>query len=172
MSFNQSFFEVISGVSGKSVALDAIGVFFAEYFSYLIVITFFLFWFSERNWKIRFSKFSFAALSLILSRGIIVSAIRFFYFRPRPGSVLDVETLISLPSSSSFPSGHATFFFALAASVFLVDRKWGLWFFLGAFLVGLARVFVGVHWPLDIVGGAVIGIGSALIVRRFLPKAE
>ncbi|MEK7114763.1 MAG: phosphatase PAP2 family protein, partial [Patescibacteria group bacterium] len=80
------------------------------------------------------------------------------------------KPLIDLEFSNSFPSGHASVFFALAMAVFLFNRRWSYYFFVGAVLNGLARVYVGVHWPTDILGGMVVGILSALIVWKVLPK--
>jgi undecaprenyl-diphosphatase len=67
----------------------------------------------------------------------------------------------------SFPSGHALFYFALAFVIYTKSKKWGMWFFLGAFLMGLGRVASGVHFPIDILGGAVLGILTAYILSRF-----
>jgi len=76
----------------------------------------------------------------------------------------------------SFPSGHAAIYFALAVSIILFfrfsedisKRKWG-WRFLGAaFLIGVARIFIGFHWPSDILAGAIIGIISAVAIKKIL----
>ena len=172
MSFDQSLFEAIHSVVGTFQILDVAAIFFAEYFPYLLVIVFVFFLFLERNWKVRFYAFALAALSTILARGIVAEVIRFFYFRPRPPAVFSIEPLIHLPSSASFPSGHAVFFFALATSVFFMNRRWGIWFFIAAFVMGVARVFVGVHWPLDILGGAALGIASAVAVQYILKRSH
>jgi undecaprenyl-diphosphatase len=59
---------------------------------------------------------------------------------------------------SSFPSGHATLSFALAFSIFLYDKKIGSLFLLLAFFVAMGRIFTGVHFPLDILVGGILGI--------------
>ena len=61
-----------------------------------------------------------------------------------------------------------TLFFALATAVWFANRKWGAWYFILATLMGIARIYAGVHWPLDIIGGAAIGIVSTLCVRWLL----
>lgn len=70
----------------------------------------------------------------------------FFYHRPRPFLTHQMQPLLS-ENSWSFPSGHAAPFFALAAAVFLANKKWGTVFFAGVILMGIGRVAAGVHYP-------------------------
>ncbi len=80
-----------------------------------------------------------------------------------------VENFIPLISQSSkeasFPSGHATFYFALATIVYFYNKKVGIWFFIVSFFIAVARVFVGVHWPSDILAGALLGILMGYILN-------
>ena len=81
---------------------------------------------------------------------------------------LDFTPLIEPVNQGAFPSGHAAFYFSLAGVIWLLNKNLG-WRFAGAAaLMGLARVFVGVHWPLDILGGAAAGIISVYIVYLLL----
>jgi undecaprenyl-diphosphatase len=67
---------------------------------------------------------------------------------------------------SSFPSDHAVLFFALATGMFLVNRKLGVLLYLHSFfIISLPRVFLGIHYPTDILGGALIGIALAYPAR-------
>ena len=171
MPIDTTVFEFIDGLSGKFTALDYAGIFFARVFPLLILGAFLVFLILEPDWKVRFRKFALALLAVILSRWIIVEAIQFFYHRVRPPVALNFESLIPVPTSPSFPSGHAAIFFALGAAVFLLNRRWGLWFLFAACLMGVARIFVGVHYPSDILAGAIIGIFSALVLEKFFPSA-
>lgn len=66
---------------------------------------------------------------------------------------------------SSFPSDHAVMAFALAATLWRLSRPFGVWAFLhAALVVCLPRVYFGWHWPSDVVGGALIGVGLAVAV--------
>ena len=160
------FFNVIRGLSGKWLFLDWLAVFFADYLGYFVFLAFLILVFKERNRREKIYFFSFVFFSLILARGIIAEAIKFFISRPRPFFVLNFQPLIdSNGISASMPSGHAVFYFALATAVFLFNGKTGRWFFGAAFLIGLARIFTGVHWPTDILVGAAIGIGSVFPVK-------
>ncbi|MDE2001577.1 MAG: phosphatase PAP2 family protein [Patescibacteria group bacterium] len=166
---NTTLFNAIHGLAGKSQILDFLGVFSAEYLAYIVAVAALVaVLMAFPDWKRRFYFYGLLALALILSRGIITEAFRYFYYHPRPFDVFHFTPLIP-ESGNSFPSGHTTFFFALAGIMWAMNRKWGWWFLGAAALIGVARVFVGVHWPYDILGGAVIGLLSAWASTYLLP---
>jgi membrane-associated phospholipid phosphatase len=72
---------------------------------------------------------------------------------------------------NSFPSGHATFFAALATAIFLSHRKIGVLFIVAAFLIGITRVIAGVHFPIDVIFGWLLGIFVSYITyHHFVQK--
>lgn len=77
----------------------------------------------------------------------------------------------SYPNDYSFPSGHAALAFASATLLSLRDKKRRGLYFLFACLVGFSRIYLGYHYFFDAVGGAVIGIITAVIFNRFFKKA-
>ncbi|MCL5004376.1 MAG: phosphatase PAP2 family protein [Patescibacteria group bacterium] len=171
MSFDVSIFNLIGGLSRKWQILDWTGIFFAEYVGYFLVLYFLILLFKQEKIREKIYFFSFVSLSLILSRGIIAEALKFFISRPRPFSALNLQPLIDANGvNASMPSGHAAFYFALATAIFFFNKKAGWRFFAAALLTGIARIFTGVHWPTDILAGAIIGIISALIIKRIIPK--
>lgn len=172
MNINTSLFQTIYGLAHRWWVLDWLGIFFASYLGYFLILAAILLLIKEKSWRQRIYFFSLSALSIILARGIITEIIRFFYYQPRPFVVLSLEPLINHDITSSFPSGHAAAYFALSLTVFYLNRQWGSWFLGLALLMGLARIFVGVHWPLDILFGAIIGLGSAFLIKKILPPPQ
>ena len=66
----------------------------------------------------------------------------------------------------SFPSDHASAAFAIAFAVFLYDRVIGSIFLAAAVVIGVGRVFIGAHYPLDVLAGSLVGLASALLLAR------
>ena len=96
---------------------------------------------------------------------LVAELLKLVFRRPRPFSaVLDLPfpTLISEPTSFSFPSGDAAFAFGAAVALGHVAPAWRLPALLFAIAVAFERVAVGVHYPLDVTAGALIGIVSGL----------
>jgi undecaprenyl-diphosphatase len=166
-SLNQSLFLWLHHFAGRWPFLDGTAIFFAEWLPWFLCAAFLLLVVYQPGARRRLYLFAEGALAIILARGIIVTAIHFFYYHARPFVVYNFAPLIN-ESGSSFPSAHAAWFFALAMTVWYADRRWGWWFFALATLMGIARIYAGVHFPIDIIGGAVIGIASGMFVHWLL----
>jgi undecaprenyl-diphosphatase len=171
---DEKFFNFIHQLAGKSRLIDLVAIFFAQYSGYLLVIIALTLIFSAKKFKDKIFNLAFVSLILLLSRGIFNETIRFFYFRPRPFVRLGFSPLIAEnPNAGAFPSGHATFFFALAFSLYYLGyRRWSLMFIIVSVLMGISRVFTGVHWPLDIVFGIIVAFISSYIVNKILLKKQ
>ncbi len=168
-AFNQAGFAAIHGLSGRNFLADIAGIFFAEWLPYFLVLGFFVVLFLQKGTRRRIYIFAEGALAVILARGIVTPVIQFFYHEIRPYEFYGISPLVTT-SGWSFPSAHMTLFFALATVLWFSakNRVKGLWYFLLPALIGVARIYAGLHWPLDIISGAVIGIASALLVRWLL----
>jgi undecaprenyl-diphosphatase len=87
--------------------------------------------------------------------------------RDRPPLVYeDPRPLVGLPHSGAFPSGHAASAFAAATVIAWASRRLAAPAYVLAALVAWSRVYVGVHWPLDVIGGAALGTLVAIALLK------
>ena len=96
-------------------------------------------------------------ISLGLKQGIGRERPNVAYPEPRP--------LVHAPHDGSFPSGHATVSFACATVLSFYAPRAAPAFYLLAAAIAWSRVYVGVHYPLDVLGGAALGLGIAIALR-------
>ena len=178
MALDLYLFHLLNNLAGQSPIADGIIVFFASYLAYILVIVFaVLALFSSYTKREKLYIFAVAAAATLIARFGVAELIRLFYHRPRPFLVEHpVHQLLTDPAWS-FPSGHATFFFALAMVAYLYNKKWGVFFFIAAALVTVGRAAAGVHYPSDIIGGALVGVlvayGTYYLVRKITaPKTR
>lgn len=104
-------------------------------------------------------------ITIILSTAIIV-VLKFVIAEPRPFIVLDNVNLLESVNSFSFPSNHAATAFA---GSLILGKKYGYIYLLMilACLVAFSRVYIGVHYPLDIICGAIIGLTCAWTILKY-----
>jgi membrane-associated phospholipid phosphatase len=157
-------FQLINNLAGRWLILDYLGIFFAKYLAYLLII--FVFFVFFKKWKIIFQIF----LAGILARFGLVELLRWIFQRPRPFQEIEVNLLLDPVWQPAFPSGHAAFFFALSTVIYFFNKKAGLLFFLASLLIGLFRVFCGVHWPTDILAGMAVGIFSGWLIFKIFRR--
>lgn len=156
----------LQSLTGRSSLLDAAGVFLASVLIWFEVAAVALYFILDRRRIITaLGAFFSAVLGLATSWGIGE-----LWFRPRPFAELyGVKELIAKSAlDKSFPSDHATIAFAIAISILLVNRRWGTWLIVAAAAVCFGRVYVGVHYPTDVLAGAVVGTVCALVVHRLI----
>jgi undecaprenyl-diphosphatase len=82
-----------------------------------------------------------------------------------PLSNPDPEPIVRLPETFSLPSGHATVSFACATTLALAVPRLAWPLYTLAVLISFSRVYVGVHYPADVLAGAVLGVGIAIALR-------
>lgn len=162
-TFDIEVFRKINDLAGLYPWLDRVWIFIAVASPFLLAAYLLISWFYQRN--------SYSRRGLVLS---VVAAIAaeiisrlsgFVYSHPQPFASLEgVHKLISKQVGNSFPSDHTTVFFAAMTMLFLFyrDKKLKWLFPLIAILVGISRIWVGVHYPSDVIAGGVIGIISSI----------
>jgi len=165
-----SLFSLFHGLANKNQFLDWLIIFFAEYFIFILAIVAVILILGEKDWRRRAYFIALVVISTILSRGIFTELIQFYYHHPRPFVTLGFTPLIDHAPTSSFPSGHLAFF-SVALTMYLFNRRVGIWFMLGTLLIGLARVSAGIHWPADVLGGIAVG-SIAFLSTYYLLKIK
>jgi undecaprenyl-diphosphatase len=144
-------------------------VFCASQLQYVVVVLLLLFvLLATFTFKDRIRIVFIAVASSVVAR-VLVEVIKHFFHRPRPFVFHTVHQLVT-ENSWSFPSGHATFFFALAMAIYLYSRRWGILFLICAVFISLGRIAAGIHYPSDILGGILLGIIMADFVDYLAGK--
>ncbi len=173
-------FYNINGLAGKYPTLDYFGIFFAKYLIWLMVFIILVWWFSLQrtrpsgNWPYEGKKKWLIFGQILVGVGLVVlinQLLSLIHFRERPFINLDVLNLLGIPlSQKSFPSDHAAISFAMALAIIFYNKKLGWFLLVSAILVSFGRIFVGVHYPLDVLGGFVIAALTILFINWLMHK--
>ena len=116
------------------------------------------------RWKLASSSALIAAAVALVVNHVIAQ----LWDRPRPFAEHPglTHVLAARTTDPSFPSDHAAAAFAIAFAVLAFSRRAGIAFLVGATLIGLSRIALGMHYPSDVLAGALIGFGAATLVTR------
>lgn len=164
MSIDAEIVIFLNGLVTSSPFLSGLTVFCATYLPWVMGVAFvFLLY---RSLHIQHKLFALAVVlgSVTFARLGVGELIRAVIHRPRPYLSHDVVQPLFTVSEWSFPSGHALFMFAFATAVYFFDKRWGGWMFAGSVVMVLSRIGAGVHYPSDIIVGAVLGAAVAYFV--------
>jgi len=169
-NWDWALFQFINGWAGRWPVLDGVMRLLVNDYGLTTLMSLGLvaLWFEgkEQAQRRRNQRVVLMAILSLLAANVLLKACNLIYFRPRPFTFHPVNLLFYHPTDSSLPSNAATVGFSLAASVWLGNRRAGLGFILAALLFGLARVFCGVHYPGDVLAGALLGGGVACLLSR------
>lgn len=160
---NRSLFLAINASAEASLPMRELAIFLAQWVVLCVPLLLLVLWvFGERRQKM---------IVLLATSSIAVAlacnlAIRGLWFHPRPFMLELGQNFLAHAPGASFPSDHASGMFAMAFALILASlRKTGLVMLALAVLVSWARVYLGVHFPFDILGGCLVGLFSAWLVR-------
>ncbi|AAM25640.1 MAG: Membrane-associated phospholipid phosphatase [Caldanaerobacter subterraneus] len=129
---------------------------------FTVFVTVFLALFGKNNVKTS----AIEALFSLISSHLFVQLLKRKYTRPRPYMVLaNANTFRQLLKDYSFPSGHATASFSLAMTFSIFFPNLAIIFVSLAVLVGLSRIYMGLHYPSDVLMGSTIGIAFAYLTH-------
>lgn len=162
---NPGLFLFVFSLGNRSKLLDYLMIFGAEYVIYLTFILIFVTTFRSTFREKRAFMLAIVSIPLVV---ILIKTIHLFIFQPRPFETLDITPLIVHGSDASFPSRHTSLMAAISFSYLFYKSKWAPLFLFLMLWVGVARVYAGVHYPVDILGGLFVGLVSFLLTRQIL----
>ena len=140
-------------------------IFLATWFAYIVGALYLLPLGKMKSVHARLIYVAEGLFAALFARFGLVEFIRLFIPTTRPYVTLAFTPLIEPVLQLSFPSGHVAVLSALAFVALRTHRKYGLFLLLCAVLVGAARVLVGVHYPMDIIGGLGVGFVAAFLIH-------
>ncbi|MBS4211307.1 MULTISPECIES: phosphatase PAP2 family protein [Neobacillus] len=160
---DREIFRIINKLAGRYRFLDMIMIIISKKARYVYVLLLVILWFRNKNYK-----------KLTLLTGVSVGVTYIFTFiiniinyKPRPFLNHEVNVLPPVPSKkdSSFLSRHTILAFAAANSVLLYHRLFGkIMWYLGIF-IGISRIWMGHHYPIEIIRSALFGSITSFIVH-------
>ncbi|MDQ0497066.1 undecaprenyl-diphosphatase [Paenibacillus brasilensis] len=162
-----TLFQMINRLAGIYTFLNPLMKFLAEDAQYLFYGGVIIYWFTRTNRNRRMVIEAFASACLALGFGGILALL---FYRDRPFVAHHVIQLINHPANASFPSDHATGAFVIAAAIWMFRKKDGLVWLILAASISISRIWTGVHYPSDVVTGAIIGMVSAIFVHRLFTR--
>lgn len=170
MSLDVSLFNLINGLAGQVPALDGLmRLLVNDYFvpTTLCLLSAAL-WFagSSTQERRRNQRAVLSIVAAVLLANLMVKLCNLIYFRPRPFSVQEVNLLFYRPSDSSLPSNTAAVAFAFAGVAWQRHRWLGVVMGMLAGLFVSARIYCGVHYPLDVIAGALVGSVAAYVAGK------
>lgn len=165
---NSNLFRMINNLGKQYTDLNPFFVFIAEYMIFFLVLAVLMFLFSRSN-ENRIMVIC-AFIALVISE-ILAKIAGQFHSNYQPFAELpNVNKLVEKAVNNSFPSDHTIIFFSFCITFWLFKRGWGFLWGILAVLVGISRIWVGVHYPADVLVGAIISIVSAMIVYKIVLK--
>ncbi|MBT2215715.1 undecaprenyl-diphosphatase [Virgibacillus dakarensis] len=165
---NVTIFRMINDLGKQFTSLSPVMTFIAEYMVFFLALGVILYWFN-RTRQNRMMVIS-AVVAFVIAE-LLAEIAAMLHSNNQPFAELsNVNQLIKHAVDNSFPSDHTILFFSFCMT-FLLFKKRLRYFWIGlAICVGLSRIWVGVHYPGDVVAGAILGIFASSVACRFVPK--
>ena len=162
-SSDLALFHWINGFAGHWAILDAVMVATTRYAPVILAAVLLACW---ARWRAPWQHgAALAGVAALLALGL-GQLCNFVFPRSRPFVVTAATVLVPHAADSSFPSDHAILAFAVTVVLATVSRILGAWLAAFGVLVLVSRVFVGAHYPSDVIGGAAVGALGAWITLR------
>jgi undecaprenyl-diphosphatase len=163
---NYKLFQAINEAAGHHPLLDGLMVFVTKYSLVIYAAVLLLMWlFGKERYK-----YTVIFATVTGALGLFINfVIGHIYYEPRPFVAHKVNLLCYHASDASFPSDHGTGAFSLALAILYRHRKWGIAMVLFAILTGVSRVYVGHHYPFDILGSIIVAVVVSICMHLITP---
>ncbi|MBE7123230.1 undecaprenyl-diphosphatase [Bacillus cereus] len=165
---NYTVFQWINNFAGSSKLLDTLMIAITNSVPYVAILFMLILWFNNGKKENAMRKqytvlYTTLSVSIALLVNVIIHAV---YYHPRPFITHHVNQLVPHAADSSFVSDHSVLVFSIAFVFILRGEKLKYIALIWAILVGVSRMYVGVHYPLDILGAAFLTfITSGLVIQ-------
>ncbi|UPJ18280.1 phosphatase PAP2 family protein [Bacillus cereus] len=167
-SLDYVLFDYINQNANKYVLLDHVMVGLSKYspLAFVLILGFFLF-LGSKNKKIVFQALLAAGLTVVISKSI-----QFFFYRDRPFISYDVNQLLEYTANSSFPSDHTACALVIAVTIWFYRKQFGFLCIIAASGVAVSRIWIGVHFPFDVLAGIMLGGIIAFFVHYYVMQTR
>ncbi|PQZ57631.1 undecaprenyl-diphosphatase [Bacillus mycoides] len=165
---NYTVFQWINNFAGSSKLLDTLMIAITNSVPYVAILFMLILWFNNGKKENAIRKqytvlYTTLSVSIALLVNVLIHAV---YYHPRPFITHHVNQLVPHAADSSFVSDHSVLVFSIAFVFILRGEKLKYIALIWAILVGVSRMYVGVHYPLDILGAAFLTfITSGLVIQ-------
>jgi undecaprenyl-diphosphatase len=167
MNDDYQVFHLINSLAGTAGLFNPFMVFLAQYAEYFFFLGVIVYWFTRTAQNRRMVVQALVSACVALG---VSGMLGHLFYRDRPFVTHTVFQLIKHAANASFPSDHATAAFVIATSIWLYRKKAGtVWLILAAG-IGFSRIWDGVHYPIDVIAGAFIGIVSAVVIHALVMR--
>lgn len=154
-------FQLINQLSGHNWIVDKLMILISNRIRYLYISLLVVFLIKNQFKK----RLTVEAVGSILYALFIHFSFKLFFYKPRPFKKRRVGILIPSKMDSTFPSKHTLLAFAVSTTIFLYHRTLGIFMFSMSGLTGFSRIWIGHHYPSDIIGSAFLGWFSGVVTH-------
>ncbi len=165
-NLNRYLFTMINAPANPGGAILAFARFSANWVIYIMAALLVLGWI-RGGYQRRINLFAIGlSAALALALNFLIASV---FYHPRPFEIGLGHQFVAHLAETSFPSDHATVLFAVAFSAIMaIGGRWGLLALVAALTVAWSRIYLGIHWPLDMLGSAMVAAIAVTVVQLAL----